>query len=69
MLFCPEQYWEALGSQGAYGNELSSFFVSNLEYDSYINYFAEPTAESMACSMIDLYDHDEAAAEKAVLAW
>lgn len=36
VLFCPDQYQEALGAKHAYGNELSSFFISNHEYGMYL---------------------------------
>lgn len=36
MLFLPEQYLDALNAQYAYGNELSSFFVSNFEFGIYL---------------------------------
>lgn len=36
LLFCQDQYRDALGAQSAYGNELSSFFISNHEYGMYL---------------------------------
>ena len=35
------------------------------EYDDYINYFAEPNAESLASCMVNLYNNYEAASVKA----
>ena len=36
LVFCPEQIAAALGASNAYGNELSSFFVSSHEYGLYM---------------------------------
>lgn len=38
------------------------------EYDNYINYFAEPSAESVAACVVNLYHNYETAAMKAAAA-
>ena len=36
LLFCSDQFFNAFSLQSAYGNELSSFLVSNMEYGMYL---------------------------------
>ena len=38
ILFCRDEFLQALSMSGAYGNELNSFFVSNHEYGMYLMY-------------------------------